>query len=99
MIIIAGHVRIQPEYRDAAIEAMKQMMAETAKEAGCVSYDFSPDFNDDTLFHLFEEWESQEHLDAHFVSPHMLAYREKLADFGEVGRHLHRYTAADKAPL
>ena len=99
MIIIAGHVRIQPEYRDAVIAAMKDMMAETAKEDGCVSYDFSSDLNDDTIFHLFEEWESPEHLEAHFVAPHMVTYQQKLADFGEIDRHLHRYTAGDKAPL
>ena len=78
MILIAGTVRIDPTDRDDAIAALTEMMAETAKEDGCVSYDFSAAFADPGLFHLFEEWESEDHLQAHFASPHMAVYKEKM---------------------
>ena len=99
MIIIAGRIRIQLEDRAAAIEAMSAMMAETVKEEGCVTYDFSADFQDDTLFHLFEEWESQEHLDAHFVAPHMATFQATLATLGDREADIYRYVASEKAPL
>lgn len=99
MIIIAGRIRIQPEDRAPAIEAMSAMMAETVKEDGCVSYNFSADLNDDGLFHLFEEWESQEHLDAHFVAPHMATFQTAIASLGDREMDISRYVATEKAPL
>jgi quinol monooxygenase YgiN len=51
--------------------AALRMMAATRKEAGCISYSFFGDLTESGLFRIFEEWESQQALDAHFVSPHM----------------------------
>lgn len=78
---------------------MAEMMAETQKEEGCVSYDFSNDFSDPTVIHLFEEWESQVHLEAHFVAPHMGIFRGKLGELGDFERNLFKYTADGKEPL
>jgi quinol monooxygenase YgiN len=99
MVLIAGTFKIQLEDRDGAIAAMQWMMAETAKEEGCVSYDMSTDLTDPTIFHLFEEWESEEHLQAHFVVPHMAVFRDKLAELGQIERNISHYVATDKAPL
>ena len=99
MLLIAGTIRIQAEDREAAIPLMEWMMAETAKEAGCVSYVFSADLSDPTLFHLFEEWESEEHLHAHFVAPHMAEFQGKMAELGEREMDIYRYDEPTKAPL
>jgi len=99
MLLIAGTFRIQLEDRETAIAALQKMMAETAKEDGCVSYTFSADLSDPTLFHLFEEWESDEHLQAHFVAPHMAEFQQKLAEIGPVERSIFRYDDPAKAPL
>ena len=99
MILIAGTIRIDPSHREGAIEAMSAMMAETVKEQGCVSYVFSPDMHDQALFHLFEEWETQEHLEAHFVAPHMADFRAASAKLGERVVEISRYIATEKAPL
>ena len=99
MLLIAGTIRVQPEDRDAAVAAMAEMMAETAQEEGCVSYDFSADLTQPELFHLFEEWESEEHLKAHFVAPHMAVFQAAIANLGEVQRSIFRYDASGKNPL
>lgn len=99
MLLVGGTFRIQPEDRETAIAAMQWMMAETAKEEGCISYDFSADLSDPTLFHLFEEWESDAHIQAHFVAPHMPEFRAKLAELGEIERNLFRYDDPVKSPL
>lgn len=99
MLLIAGTIRIQPEDRDAAVAALQFMMAETAKEDGCVSYDFSADLNDPALFHLFEEWESAEHIQAHFVAPHMAEFGEMMGKLGPVERSIYRYDDPTKSPL
>lgn len=99
MLLIAGTIRVQAEDQDAAAAAMAVMMAETVKEAGCVSYDFSSDFSDPSLFHLFEEWESEEHLKAHFEAPHMGEFRATMGELGPMERNLHTYNADAKKPL
>jgi len=99
MVIIAGTIRLDPSNREAAIEAAVEMMDATAKEDGCVSYDFSADFRDPGLFHLFEEWESEDHLKAHFVVPHMEVFQKKMAVLGPVERKIFRYDASGKQPL
>ncbi len=100
MLLVAGTFKIDPSDRDAAIEAMQWMMAETAKEEGCVSYTFSADLADPTLFHLFEEWESDAHIQAHFVAPHMPVFREKLGELsGSIERSIYRYDDPTKAAL
>ncbi|MES2464768.1 MAG: hypothetical protein V4671_29745 [Armatimonadota bacterium] len=43
MLIVAGIVHVKPEAHDIAIKAMAEVMAETVKEPGCISYVFSPD--------------------------------------------------------
>ncbi|MGI9608465.1 MAG: putative quinol monooxygenase [Acidimicrobiales bacterium] len=99
MILIAGTVRIDPASRDAAIEAVTEMMANSAKEDGCVSYDFSADFHDPGILHLFEEWETAESLQSHLESPHMKVYRAALAEIGLLGRNIHKYEASEKVLL
>ncbi len=99
MLIVAGIVHVKPEAHDTAVEAMSEVMAETRKEAGCISYTFSPDFADPGLFHLFEEWESQEHLSAHFEAPHIAVYRKRQPEFLAGPSELKIYTVADARTL
>ena len=58
MIVIAGKITIDPAHRDTAIAAAVELMQETRKETGCLSYTFSADLVDPGCFWIFEEWES-----------------------------------------
>lgn len=99
MIIVAGHIRLDPARRDQAVEAATEMMAETAKEDGCIVYVFSASFGDPGLFHVYEEWETLEHLADHGKAPHMAVFQAKMADFGVSERSINRYTVTDQAAL
>ena len=98
MIIIAGTFRLQPEDVEGATPALIEMMAETAKEDGCAAYVFSPDMSEPGLFNLFEEWETMEHLQAHFVAPHMAIFQAKLAELENVERNIFKYEASGQGP-
>ena len=74
-------------------------MAETRKESGCNAYQFSSDFSEPGLFHLFEEWESQEALDAHFQMPHMAKFMGAMGGFGVKEMNVSRYEITSKGPL
>lgn len=99
MLVVAGVVKIDPAKRDEAIAAAVAMMRETRKEEGCRSYVFSADLEDVGCFHLFEEWESQEALDAHFASPHMAAFQGTVAKLGVREMNVQKYAIASVDPL
>ena len=99
MIVIAGTLVIDPAKRDEAIAAAKQMMKDTHAEPGNIAYAFSLDLEDESVIHLFEQWESQAALDLHFASPHMAAFRQKIAGFGVREMNVQRFEIASVGPL
>lgn len=99
VLLVAGHIRLDPARRDAAIAAAREVMEATRREPGCVAYTFSADLGDPGLFHLFEEWESQEALDAHFQTPHMARFQQAMGGFGIREMSVQKYTGAARGPL
>ena len=99
MLVIAGHVRLDPQQREAAVAAAREMMAETRKEPGCLSYTFSADLEEPGRFLLFEEWESDEALRAHFASPHMARFQKAVSGLGVREMKVHRYDVAKVGSL
>ncbi len=99
MIVIAGQIRIDAAHWDKAVEAVKVMMAETHKEPGCHAYEFSADLNQEGVFRLFEEWESEAALAAHFKAPHMAAFQKVIGEVGVKGMDLKRYEVSSAGPL
>ena len=53
----------------------------TRKESGCISYELYQDTTNPGRFTFIEEWESQEHLDVHLKTPHLVAAGEA---FGKI---------------
>ena len=99
MIVIAGTISIDPARRDVAIAAMRELMAETRKEKGCVAYAMSGDFDDAGTIRLFEEWESQDALNAHMKAPHMAKFQSQIPNLGFRGMKAERYEVGSKGPL
>lgn len=99
MLVIAGTISIDPAGRDEAVAAASEMMAATQKEAGCISYTFSTDLSDPGGFHVFEEWESQEALDAHFKAPHMAEFQAKVGKLGVREMKVQRYEVSSVGPV
>jgi quinol monooxygenase YgiN len=99
MIVIAGSLTIDPAQRDAAVAASTEMMAATLQEPGCRAYQFSFAMDDPAKVCIFEQWDDQAALDAHFAAPHMAAFGAKAAGF-IVGRgDFTKYEIASSGPL
>jgi quinol monooxygenase YgiN len=98
-LVIAGRARIDPAQHEAAVAAASEMMRETRREPGCISYVFSADVEEPGAFRIFEEWESQEALDAHFASPHMAAFQAKVGGLGVKEMAVRKYQIASVGPL
>jgi quinol monooxygenase YgiN len=99
MLVIAGEIEIDPARRESAVTAALRMAEATRKEAGCTQYVFSGDLSDPGCFRIFEEWESQAALDAHFASPHMAAFQTAIAGLGVRSMTIRRYEVSSFGPL
>ena len=99
MFVIAGTITLDPAKHDEAAAAALEMMRETHKEEGCVAYVFSADLEDPAVFRLFEQWESQEALDAHFAAPHMAKFRGVIGGLGVKDMSVQKYEVSSVGPV
>jgi len=99
VLIIAGTFRIDAPQRDAAIAAAREMMTETHKEKGCHAYVFSADLADATLVHLYELWESEADLHAHFATPHMARFQAAIANIKPREFDVKRFEISSVGPV
>ena len=99
MIIVHATIPIRSECREKALELARQMTEATQSEAGCISYTFSTDLSDPGGFHIFEEWESQEALDAHFKAPHMAEFQAKVGKLGVRQMKVQRCEVSSVGPV
>ena len=93
MLIIAGTLTVDAAQRQAMLDSVAPMVrSESRAEAGCHEYVFTADPHDPSLVRLFEMWESQDALDAHFASDHMAAWHAtsgRPPDLGSRHREVH----------
>jgi quinol monooxygenase YgiN len=65
MLIVAGTMEVAPERREEFIAGREAGMRRSQAEPGCIEYVFTADPLVPGLVHLFERWESKEHLATH----------------------------------
>lgn len=99
MVVIAGVIRIDPGRREEAIRAAVEVARATRLEPGCISYAFGADLEEPDVFRVFEEWESQEALDRHFQTPHMLTFQGKVSGLGVKEMAIQKYRVESVGPV
>jgi quinol monooxygenase YgiN len=99
MIIIAGTVDVDPEQRGEALVAGRPHMEATRAQAGCLDYTWTADELTPGRIYVFERWESQADLQAHFEGPHYLAMRNTIASFGLVRADVLKYRPEISEPV
>ncbi|WP_217354188.1 putative quinol monooxygenase [Ruegeria arenilitoris] len=99
MLIVTGTVEVSPEGVEKADKAAQAMVADTVKEPGCLVYEFSRILGHPTQFRVYEEWQDQAALDAHFAAPHMAAFQAVLSEVGVVSSDIYRVVGGEKQPL
>jgi quinol monooxygenase YgiN len=99
VIVIAGSATIRPDKLQAAAEAARVMREASLAEPGCNAYRFAVDLDDPSVLTIFEEWVDEPALQAHFATPHLVAFSEALTAVvaGEI--HLRRYEVSSAGPL
>ncbi|WP_419909597.1 putative quinol monooxygenase [Hoeflea sp.] len=81
MIIVTGTIELDQSDIAQAVEAARDVMRETATEEGCIVYRFYQDIEEPAFFRVYEEWDSQSHLDRHLKSAHVAAFNQQLRGF------------------
>ena len=99
MLIIAGNFTFDADKTEAVREAATKVMLATREEEGCDEYTFSIDLSDPASLCVFEVWESEDHLQAHFKTPHVAEFSAAMKDFGITDRSLGKYQISSSEPM
>jgi len=99
MIVVSGVIEVAEKDQAPAIAAATIVAAETRKEPGCRFYAFYQDIESPGVFRVFEEWDDDGALKAHFETPHMAAFRGALGEVGILRRDVKIYRVSGTDPL
>ena len=93
MIIISGALKMAEGDIDRLHAAGLAMIEATHKEEGCIAYTFSRDITDPDTLVIFEIWQDDAALAAHFQTPHMAAFQAAMAGAQRQGGFAKVYSA------
>lgn len=101
MIIIAGTIEFADKAsRDnAALLSMPLQQATRDDEAGCQAYCFAPDPCRDTVIQVYELWDDEASLAAHFEHENYLNMRQTLGQAGIVKADNSKYRCDLSEPV
>ena len=101
MIIIAGQIEFgTKDQRDAACEASAALQQATRDdEPGCEAYCFAADPCDDTIMQVYELWEGEASLAAHFEHKNYFDMRTLLGQMGIIGADNNKFRCDLKEPV
>lgn len=94
MVIVAGHVTVEPQQREPYLAACIRIVEQGRDAAGCLDLAVAADLIDPGRVNVYERWESQAALDA---------YRSNAPGTGQDAAMLSvsvvEYDIADERPL
>lgn len=101
MIIIAGYLEfVDKENRDGAVAAGRDLQQATRDdEPGCLAYVFTSDPCEDRRVHVYELWEDEAALSAHFQHPNYTEMRTTLRQFDRSGGDVRKYRCDLSEPV
>lgn len=98
-IIISGTVDLPPENLQAALAAGKPLIEGALTEDGCLDYDWCIEPTHPGRIRVFERWESEEALAAHFQSKWYLEMRDTIGSFGLIAADTAKYRVDLSEPV
>lgn len=81
MIAVIAKVPVQPEKKEEALEEVKKLMAEVAKEEGTLYYTLNIDTNNPNTLVFLERYTDMAALGVHGSTPHFKKFMEKAMTF------------------
>ena len=101
MIIVVAKIRFNsPADRDRAVALSEPIQRATREqEPGCHDYCFAPDPCEPTIIQVYELWEDEASLAAHFKHQNYLNMRDALGEIGLAGADNDKYRCDLKEPV
>lgn len=100
MIVIIGHIDVDPAERDRIVHATIELQRSTQRdEPGCLVYTIAADPAHDGRIRITELWESAEALEAHFRHPNFAAGSELMRSVPRLGGSAMKYRVDAVAPV
>ena len=79
-ITTIARLKAKPGAEARLEEALKSLIEPTRAEGGCIDYTMHRDLEEPGAYYFYDNWRSQEDLDAHFQMPHMMRIIEIAPD-------------------
>lgn len=84
MIKVVAKAKLKPGVKvEEYLRIAREVISETRKEKGCITYTLHMDINDPTILTMLEEWENEEALRQHNQSEHVLKIVPELRKLRE----------------
>lgn len=100
MYVIRATVPLQPDEREAGIEAARELARDCREhEEGVVDYRVAVDVEDENLLRFFEQYEDKAAVAAHGEADHYLAFQEQMSAFVGGDIEATRFEVADATEL
>ena len=98
MLVVAGTITFNPSNHQDVVDAALAAAEASRDETGCISYEFFADLSEPGRMLVFEEWEEEEHLLAHFKTSHFADFHAVLQQSGPRSRNVNRYYVSKREP-
>jgi len=99
MLIVAGVIQLDPSKRAQLEAAFDRVRQATLTEPGCLEYQAYLDRQEPGTVFLFERWDSEAALEAHFRTAHMAEFTAVMASVGVKGTHIMKYEVGNESRL
>ncbi len=80
MLKIVAKSLIKDNELEKAIALYRELVEETRKENGCISYELFQNINNKNTLTIIEEWESEAHFEAHKNTEHFIRIVSQISN-------------------
>lgn len=81
MIVINAEFYIIPEQKQKFLNEISELIKESRKEEGCLSYQLYQAITDENSFVMVEKWENQQAIELHNKMSHLQNFAEKVPNY------------------
>lgn len=97
MLIITGHMHVDPADLAPFIADLKELATETRKRPGCISYDAGVDDPHAARLLIAERWADQAALSAHLLAADTIAFVRRWS--GKMRGEIRKYDAFNERDI
>ena len=98
-VLINCVLKINPEQRDQALIGAASLIDLARQEPGCLAYNWGADLMLNDTIHIYEEWESEDALAAHFSAPSFDEMSAHLSKHGLMGASAKKFLVSKEAGI